>query len=139
MSSNLLSIVDQIFDDGIRPFAYGLSRSLASVPALNVKEMKDYYEISLAVPGIDATKAKVELKGGVLTISYEDRKEDVTKDGDMVRQEYSEYVSFTRSLSLPKGVNADSIKAKYSKGILSIRIDKLPEAQPKSVAIEVKD
>ena len=129
--------MDQFFDDGVRPVAYSLGRNFSNAPALNVKEMKDRYEISLAVPGIDAGKAKVELKDNVLTISYEDKMEETYKEGDMVRQEYSEYVSFTRSLSLPKNVDENSIKAKYGRGILSIMINKLPEAQPKSVNIEV--
>jgi HSP20 family protein len=131
--------MDQFFDDGVRPMAYTIGRNLSSAPALNVKEHKDRYEITLAVPGIDANKAKVELKENILTISYEDKMEDVQKEGDMVRQEYSEYVSFTRSLSLPKNVDENSIKAKYGKGILAIHINKLPEAQPRSVNIEVTE
>lgn len=139
MSNNLLSIMDQFFDDGVRPVAYNLGRGLVSAPSLNVKEMKDRYEINVAVPGIDASKAKVELKENILTISYQDKVEDVVKDGDMVRQEYSEYVSFTRSLSLPKHVDPESIKAKYGKGILSVSVKKLPEAQPRSVNIEISE
>ena len=129
--------MDQFFDDGVRPIAYTLGRNFSTAPALNVKEMDNRYEITLAVPGIDANKAKVELKENVLTISYEDRTEETKQDGDMVRQEYSKYISFTRSLSLPKNVDESSIKAKYSRGILTVVVNKLPEAQPKSVNIEV--
>ncbi len=139
MSNNLLNLMDQFFDDGIRPMTYTLGRNWSTTPALNVKEMDDKYQITLAVPGINANQAKVELKENILTISYEDKLEDVQKEGDMIRQEYSEYISFTRSLSLPKNVDENSIKAKYDKGILSIHIHKLPEAQPKTVNIEVND
>ncbi len=138
MSANLLSLIDQFFDDGIRPITYALSRPVTS-PALNVKEYKDHYEVSLAVPGIDPQKVKVEIKENILTVSFEDEKKEVNKDGDVIRQEYHEYVSFSRSLSLPKNVDSSSIKAKYNRGILSINITKLPEAQPKTINVEVEE
>ncbi len=139
MSTNLLSLIDQFFDEGIRPIAYTLGRPITNSPALNIKEREDHYEVSLAVPGIDPQKVKVEIKENILTISFEDKKEEINKDGDMIRQEYHEYVSFSRSLSLPKTVDSNSIKAKYNRGILTINITKIPEAQPKTINVEVEE
>ncbi|MEU5878660.1 Hsp20/alpha crystallin family protein [Spirillospora sp. NPDC047279] len=48
------------------------------------------------------------------------------------------YGSFTRSLMLPAGVDADAIKAGYGKGILTVRIT-MPEAveqEPKRIAVQ---
>jgi HSP20 family protein len=118
---------------------YSLGRPLAALPALNVREYADRYEVSLAAPGIDPQKVKIELKENILTISYEDKKEQAHQEGDLIRQEYSEYINFTRSLSLPKDVDSESIKAKYTRGILHIHITKLPEAQPKTISVEVEE
>jgi Molecular chaperone (small heat shock protein) len=139
MSKNLLSLIDQFFDDNVRAMTYSLGRPLAALPALNVKEYADRYEVSLAAPGIDPQKVKIELKENILTISYEDKKEQAHQEGDLLRQEYSEYINFTRSLSLPKDVDSESIKAKYTRGILHIHITKLPEAQPKTISVEVEE
>jgi len=139
MANNLLSLIDQFFDDNVRAMTYSLGRPLAALPALNVKEYADRYEVSLAAPGIDPQKVKIELKENILTISYEDKKEQAHQEGDLIRQEYSEYINFTRSLSLPKDVDSESIKAKYTRGILHIHITKLPEAQPKTINVEVEE
>ena len=139
MANNLLSLIDQFFDDNVRAMTYSLGRSLAALPALNVREYADRYEVSLAAPGIDPQKVKIELKENILTISYEDKKEQAHQEGDLIRQEYSEYINFTRSLSLPKDVDSESVKAKYTRGILHIHITKLPEAQPKTISVEVEE
>ena len=139
MANNLLSLIDQFFDDNVRAMTYSLGRSLAALPALNVREYADRYEVSLAAPGIDPQKVKIELKENILTISYEDKKEQAHQEGDLLRQEYSEYINFTRSLSLPKDVDSESVKAKYTRGILHIHITKLPEAQPKTISVEVEE
>jgi HSP20 family protein len=139
MANNLLSLIDQFFDDNVRAMTYSLGRPLAALPALNVREYADRYEVSLAAPGIDPQKVKIELKENILTISYEDKKEQAHQEGDLIRQEYSEYINFTRSLSLPKDVDSESIKAKYTRGILHIHITKLPEAQPKTISVEVEE
>ena len=139
MANNLLSLIDQFFDDNVRAMTYSLGRPLAALPALNVREYADRYEVSLAAPGIDPQKVKIELKENILTISYEDKKEQSHQEGDLIRQEYSEYINFTRSLSLPKDVDSESIKAKYTRGILHIHITKLPEAQPKTISVEVEE
>jgi len=139
MANNLLSLIDQFFDDNVRAMTYSLGRPLAALPAINVREYADRYEVSLAAPGIDPQKVKIELKENILTISYEDKKEQAHQEGDLIRQEYSEYINFTRSLSLPKDVDSESVKAKYTRGILHIHITKLPEAQPKTISVEVEE
>jgi HSP20 family protein len=48
------------------------------------------------------------------------------------------YGSFQRSLALPPGVNRDEITAGLSKGVLTITLPKMPEAQKPQKKIEVK-
>ncbi|MEI6728014.1 MAG: Hsp20/alpha crystallin family protein [bacterium] len=136
--NNILTLMDQFFDDTFRPVGGTIVRSLGSTPALNVKEFDDTYEVSLTIPGIDPNKVKIELQQKVLNVSYEHSNESQEKDseGDLLRQEYSHY-SFSRSVALPKNVDEDGVEAKSSKGILTITIKKIPEAKPKTVSIQV--
>lgn len=139
-SSNFLTLVDEFFDDNLRPIGRGFARTLGSTPALNVRELRDRYEISATIPGINASEVKVELHEKFLTISHEhsQEKEEKDKEGEMIRQEYSHY-GFSRSVALPKNVDEDSIEASASKGVLTIVIKKLPESQPKKVEIKSLD
>jgi HSP20 family protein len=136
MSNNILSLVDSFFDD-YRP-TYGSMRVSypTSVPALNIKEKQDQYQITLTIPGLDPKDVKVNLNNNVLTINYEHKDEMSEEKDEMLRQEYKHY-SFSRSVSLPKGVDSESISAESKDGILTISVNKLPESQPKSIEVKI--
>src|SRR5213079_1516319 len=48
-----------------------------------------------------------------------------------------QFGSFTRSLTLPKGVDAESIDASFDRGVLEIHIPKPQADKPRKVAISV--
>lgn len=103
-----------------------------TIPALNIKENEDAYEIEVAAPGMKKDDFKVELDGGMLTISSERKSEDEHKEnGKYSRKEFS-YQSFQRMLQLPKEVvDSDKIAAKYEDGVLRLSIPKKEEAKPR--------
>ena len=135
--SNLLNLVDSIFDS----YPYNtMSRVVgnATIPAINVKEYNKNYKISLTAAGIDPKDIKVQVQDNLLTISYaHEDKDELKDDGKVISSEYKHY-SFSRSVSLPKNVNAETISAESKNGVLHITIDKLPETQPKTIEVKVK-
>jgi HSP20 family protein len=112
----------------------------STVPAVNVSETDDRFEIEVAAPGMDRKDFKVELQDNVLTISSERENRDEEKDaqGNYTRREFS-YASFQRSFTLPQdAVQGDRITAKYADGILLIAVPKTEKARvklPKQIAI----
>lgn len=103
-----------------------------TLPAVNVKETKDDYLVSMAVPGMSKKDFKIDLKDNVLTISSEKKDEKKEDQENYTRREYS-YQSFSRSFTLPKDVvNDEKIEAKYDNGELRITIPKKEEAKPKA-------
>mgnify|MGYP001187415148 CR=1 FL=1 len=76
-----------------------------------------------------------EIKDNVLTVSGERRSEHEEKQEGLHRIERS-YGSFSRSLTLPRGVDAEAVTAGFDKGVLEVRIPKPVEAKPHKVAIE---
>ncbi|WP_075603135.1 Hsp20/alpha crystallin family protein [Saccharicrinis aurantiacus] len=107
------------------------------IPAVNVKEDENKFDIEVAAPGMEKKDFKIELNHNVLTISSENmnKKEDDTEK--ITRREFC-YSSFTRSFTLPNSVKDDGIKASYVNGILDISIPKKEEAKdkgPKRIAI----
>lgn len=104
-----------------------------TLPAVNVKETNDAFNIEVAAPGLKRDDFKVELDNNVLTISSEreDSHEEKDDQGNYTRREFS-YQSFQRSFSLPeRKVQGDKITAKYVDGILHVSIPKTEEARVK--------
>jgi HSP20 family protein len=106
-----------VFDDLFKPWnvwfdnAGVLARTL-NVPAVNINERKDKYEVSLATPGMKKDDFKIDVDGNMLSISSEKEEKSDEKDKKFTRKEYN-YSSFSRSFSLPEEVNQDKIEAKY--------------------------
>lgn len=108
------------------------------MPAMNVKEHDDEFEIEFAAPGFTKKDFEVTIEDNILNVSGEKKHEMEEKEEDFTRREFS-YNSFKRSLTLPKTVNTDQeVKATYKNGILKLNLYKKEEAkeQPKKV-IEV--
>lgn len=140
MSRNIVTFMDQFFDEAFRPVVSGqVGRVIGVNPALNVVEFEDRYEISLTIPGVELNNVKIELNQGSLDISYEHKEESKQEEkSQILRQEYS-YYSFSRRVALPKDIDPDSLKAKYSKGLLVIKVSKTPQSQPKKILIETEE
>jgi HSP20 family protein len=122
-----------VFDDLFKPWnewfdnAGILSRTI-NVPAVNITERKDKYEVSLAVPGMKKDDFKIDVDGNMLSISSEKEEKTEEKDKRFTRKEYN-YSSFNRCFSLPEEVNQDKIEAKYEDGVLKISLPRKEEAK----------
>jgi HSP20 family protein len=98
------------------------------VPAVNIKETDNAFELSVAAPGLEKKDFKVEVDNNLLTISAEHKQEKEEKDKEYTRKEYN-YNSFMRSFELPSYVNAEAIDAQYKEGILTLTLPKKEEAE----------
>ena len=106
------------------------STTNTTIPAVNVKEDDDRYEIEVAVPGMKKEDFKVKVENNQLTISSEHKDEKKEEDKDYSRKEFS-YQSFQRSFTLPEGhILTEQISAKYNDGILHIELPKREEVKP---------
>jgi HSP20 family protein len=103
-----------------------------TVPAVNVSENENDFQIEVAAPGMTKDDFKITLENDTLTISSEKKEEhNEKKDGQYTRKEFS-YQSFSRSFTIPERiVDGDRISAKYNNGLLHITLPKKEEAKPK--------
>lgn len=134
---NLFPTIPSFFDDTVMRdwFNWSLTGNpdRGLVPAVNVRETDDTYELEVAAPGMRKQDFKVELENNMLVISSEreDRNEEQDEQGNYTRKEFN-YQSFMRSFSLPERlVQGDKISAKYTDGILHITVPKSEEAKVK--------
>src|SRR5215210_6839455 len=73
------------------------SSTNTTIPAVNLKETNDAFEVEVAAPGMKKEDFKVELNGNMLTISSERQNEEVEKEEECyTRREFS-YQSFQRT------------------------------------------
>ena len=136
-NGSLLNPLPVLFDDFFNRdlFNWGnsnFSDTDTTVPAVNIKETAESYEVEVAAPGMTKKDFKVELDGNILTISSErTHQKDEREDERYSRKEFS-YQSFQRSFNLQKNVvDIDRIQAKYENGLLLLLIPKKEEAKQK--------
>ena len=134
-NGGLLNQMPVLFDDFFNRdiFNWGnlnFSDTDTTIPAVNIKETPESYEVEVAAPGMTKDDFKVELDGNSLTISSEKRSENQQKDEERYfRREFS-YESFQRTFTLQKDVvDIDKIEAKYEHGLLRLLIPKKEEAK----------
>lgn len=102
-----------------------------TLPAVNIKESDDDFEVEVAAPGFAKDDFKIELDRELLTISTEKEISDEINDGQQfTRREFS-YQSFSRSFTLPNIADSEKVGARYENGILRITIPKKEESKPK--------
>jgi len=101
----------------------------ATLPAANIIEADDHFNIELAAPGKKKSDFTIKLDEGVLTISSETETKSTEKDDNFTRKEFG-YSSFKRSFNIPETISDDKISASYKEGILTVSLPKKAEALP---------
>jgi HSP20 family protein len=103
------------------------------LPPMDLVETADQYFLRADLPGLSDGDVNIQLVDNVLTISGERRAEHEQQEG-YYRLERS-FGAFSRSLTLPDGVDPDGVQAHFDRGVLEIRIPKPEQKSPKTVQI----
>jgi HSP20 family protein len=125
-------VFESIFND-----TFFNDRLMNRVPAVNISETTDHYQVELAVPGLKKDDFKINLDLNVLNISVDKQSENNTDEKRFSKREFS-YGAFVRSFTLPDQADQTRIEAAYEDGVLKIAIAKKEEAKMASRQIELK-
>jgi len=136
-SNGLFPTVPSFFDDFFTRDLFDFSNTNnaygSSLPAVNIKENENQFEVEVAAPGLSKDDFRIEVENDVLTLSSEKEESKENQDENFKRKEFS-YSSFRRTFTLPENlVDADKIQAKYTDGVLNVVLPKKEEAKPKPV------
>ena len=109
-----------------------------SVPSVDVREEEGRYLLEAELPGLTEKEVDVKVDDNLLTISsrHEETREgksEEKKPNYLIRERKSS--SFSRSFVLPKDVDPEKINGSFADGVLSLTLDKRPEAKPKEIKI----
>ena len=133
--------VGDLFQSFFVPSFLG-SNTGVSMPAIDLTEKADNYNLLVDVPGYTRDQINVQLADNVLTLTGErpdlvtDETETV-KNGDNGRCHIIERAtgSFSRSIKFPVPVDPATVKAGMKNGVLSVMIPKSATARTQSVKI----
>ncbi len=108
------------------------------LPAMDLVETADHYVLRADLPGLSDGDVNVQLEDNVLTLSGERRTEHEDQQEGYYRLERASG-AFSRSLTLPDGVDPDGVHAHFDRGVLEISIPKPVQRKPRKVAISIAD
>ncbi len=127
-------LVDNFFGRSNLP---SLADAGFNMPATDISENAEAYNISAELPGIKKEDIKVSLHDGVLSIEAESKSEHEEKGDKQIRTE-RRYGKFVRRFTLGTNVNEQAVQAKFENGVLKLTVPKQkePEApKPKSIPV----
>jgi HSP20 family protein len=106
----------------------------AWVPALDVRELDDRFEVTMDLPGIDPSAVSVTFEDGTLAISGKREFANEQRDETWHRIERS-FGTFARTLRLPRTVDSEGIEASFDKGVLTVSVPKAERAKPRTIEV----
>lgn len=125
------SLFDRFFGDpwgGLREFGLG------GGPTMDVAETEDEVTLKFELPGVSPEDIEVNVSGSVLTLTGEKREQHEDKRENCCYSERS-FGRFSRSVQLPGTVDPGKVDASFKNGVLTVTIEKHPEAKPKRIAV----
>jgi HSP20 family protein len=107
------------------------------VPAVDIHEYNDRFELYVDVPGIDPGKVELTLEGGILTLSGQRTAPELSKRDGKPQYARSERAlgHFYRRFVLPDTVDSEKVNATGKDGVLTITVAKQAKAMPRRIRI----
>ena len=133
--SNQLS---RLFNDGLLGVDWQArdGATTAWVPPVDIFEEDTAIRIMAEIPGVRPDDVTLTVENNVLTI--QGLKQQVAEERtDRVHRYERTYGAFERSFTLPTTVDANSIKANYENGVLTVTLPKVEKAKPRQIEVQV--
>lgn len=136
-AQHIFAPLQQEIDKAFNEFSRGLSASgiLPASPNMDMVEAPDRVELTVEVPGMKQDDIKIAVEDGILTVSGE-KKSEKEEDRKSYRLVERQYGAFSRSVSLPAGVEVDKIQASMTDGVLKISAPRKPAPESRTIKIE---
>jgi HSP20 family protein len=136
--TSLQSEMNRLFGSYFDAPAAGSDTRYRWMPAMDLIETQDAFVLRADLPGLGQDDVEIEFQDNVLTLSGE-RKADREGNGEGYYRIERATGSFSRSLTLPEGVNPEAVQATFDRGVLEVKIPKPESRKPHRVQIAVED
>jgi HSP20 family protein len=112
--------INQLFDRLLMsPFDMRWPSFGSTGPGLELDETSEHVIVRAEVPGLDPKQLQLEVRNGMLHVSYEQETEWRPNNGDATGRRYA---AFHRTVALPDGVDDERAEATCKHGVLTVRI-----------------
>jgi HSP20 family protein len=130
----LRQAMDRLFDDDFRPARWLSGGPDGPALPLDVTTDANTLTIEAALPGIKPDDVDITVENGTVTISGKTAEERTADEGAYVLQEIRRG-NFSRSVTLPTGLEPDKAQATFENGILRLEIPKAEQVKPRQIKI----
>lgn len=103
-------------------------------PLLNAWEDEQNFFVEAELPGLALEDLDISMTDRNTITIKGTRKEPTVEGGQWHRRERA-FGEFERSLELPGAVDADHVEAKFTNGVLTIKLPKAPELRPRKIEV----
>ena len=133
--SSLQTEMNRLFNAAFEgPSGGGNGGARRWTPAMDLLETEDEFVLRADLPGLSESDVSIELEDNVLTLSGERKTEHEQKREGFYRMERA-YGAFSRALTLPKGIDPESVTAAFDRGVLEVRVPKPEQRKPRRIEI----
>jgi HSP20 family protein len=122
--------------DALTPSAQREFDGLAFIPAAELRELPEFIELKLELPGLEAKDLDIQVTAKSVSISGDRRSQTETQENGIKRSEFR-YGQFKRVVSLPARVVNDQTQAEYKDGILTLTLPKAEGDKQKTFKVEL--
>jgi HSP20 family protein len=127
--------MDRLFDDDyLRPMHWAAGGLDGPALPLDVTTDADALTIEAALPGIKPEDVEITVENGTVTISGTTAEQRKGDEGSYHVQEIRRG-TFSRSVTLPNGLEPDKATATFEHGVLQLRIPKAEQLKPRQIRI----
>jgi HSP20 family protein len=130
--------MNRLFNTAFDAPAQGNGGARRWVPAMDLVETDEHFVLRADLPGVTEQDVSIELEDNLLTVSGERKAEHEEKREGFYRLERASG-AFSRSLTLPKGVDGEAVTAGFENGVLEVRIPKPEQRRPRKISISAGD
>jgi len=137
MQQEMNQLFSRFFGEGEQEGNRWVSSRDSYVPRIESAVRDNTLWVKADLPGIDPKDIEVEVEGTRLTLRGQRKAEHEGAENGYVHREV-QYGSFVRSFTIPQGVKAEDIQAKYHNGVLELSVPLPAELLPKKVNIAIE-
>src|SRR3954469_18308418 len=114
------------------------SEARSRTSRMDLVEAEDHFLLRADLPGMREEDVNIEVRDNTLRIAGERKTEHEQRERGWYRLE-RQFGKFSRALTLPEGINADTIEASFDHGVLEVKVPKPEERKPRRIEIKAVD
>ena len=104
-------------------------------PAVNLYETADAYQLTAELPGVAPEEIRVSLEGSTVVLEGERKIDYASRKETSLHRRERQAGAFRRAFELPVAVDSEKVEAVHRNGVLTLRLPKTPEAQPRQISV----